>query len=122
MSCMSQPLVMDKLLTELVHIGHLRRPNEAVGLIMPDETVLELPNRAPNGQDRFFFKPSDIAIALENNRIDPRELDWSSVTLWHTHPAGGVGPSRIDMQCKIPQVHHLVIALFPEGHAEPTFY
>jgi len=47
--------------------------------------------------------------------------DPQDVTLWHSHPSGGVGPSRIDMQQKIPMANHLVLALV-EGEVIPTWY
>lgn len=109
------------VLTRLHELALSRSPNEAVGLMLPDDQVIELVNRSQSPADSFMIQPSDIAIALENNKVNPATLDWENTTFWHTHPSGGVGPSRTDMRNKLPHMAHLVLTLTPTG-CIPTWY
>jgi proteasome lid subunit RPN8/RPN11 len=47
--------------------------------------------------------------------------DLAELTLWHSHPNGGVGPSRIDMQQRLPHFEHLVVTL-DSGRVLFTWY
>lgn len=100
---------------ELTRIAKLRAPKEAVGLILGDYRVFELPNHAEDSETRFEVHKDDILKLLERN------VDLMAVTFWHSHPAGGVGPSRFDMRHKSMFVNHLVVALV-EGELVPTWY
>ena len=111
----------EQIVHKIAEIGSLRAPIEAVGLIIND-SVLELPNRSLRGQDSFQVNIDDIGVMLTNSNISPSIWqDPSMITLWHTHPAGGVGPSRQDMRQRISEIKHLVVALTQSGPV-PTWY
>lgn len=95
----------DQIDQELLRLTLLRAPNEAVGLILSDGRVVELVNRSDNPTSNFSVARDDL---LELVRNDPSPLE---VSLWHSHPAGGLGPSRIDLQNKTPLKSHLVVSL-----------
>lgn len=93
---------IERALSEASHAG---APSEVVGLILSNESVVTLPNIDPSPGENFQVRKSDIISYLEK---DPNpEL----IVLWHSHPNGGVGPSKIDMRNKTPFKHHLVVSL-----------
>lgn len=102
-------------------LGQLRRlaieaaPREAVGLILSDGTVVSLPNHSENPTCSFEVRKSDLATQLGVER------HLEEVVLWHSHPSGGVGPSRTDMAQKTPLKYHLVISLV-DGDIVPSWY
>lgn len=100
---------------ELLRLALLRAPQEAVGLIRSNGKVVELVNYAPTPESHFEVKRSDVIEALDG------EMDTLSVTFWHSHPAGGVGPSRTDMRQKTPFASHLVVSLV-DGEATHSWY
>jgi len=93
-----------------------------VGLILWDDRVIELPNRSMDARKGFVLFPADVKLALEGLKIDWGQVDWATITLWHSHPSGGVGPSRIDMKNKLPQLNHLVVTLTEDRQVIPTWY
>jgi proteasome lid subunit RPN8/RPN11 len=112
---------LERIVHRIMAIAELRHPAEAVGMMIDDQ-VLELPNRSLKPLSSFLFTPADIALTLQNNNIDPNI--WQrpgDIILWHTHPSGGVGPSRLDVQNKLQYVRHLVVTVTPEGPI-PTWY
>lgn len=115
----------DRLIAELERIGKDRLPNEACGIIIPTpwrgRQIFEMPNRSMHPRDSFQFTTDDLYIELKG-WVEATDHDvWNDIVIWHTHPAGGVGPSRQDMRSKIPKVGHLVVALTENG-AVPTWY
>lgn len=42
-------------------------------------------------------------------------IDEGSITAWHTHPSGNVGPSEFDLKYKPPKLRSLVVTLFEDG-------
>lgn len=94
-----------RLHTELLQLSLQRSPAEAVGLILSDDRVVELPNHAEEPGAAFVTSRADIIRALDD------EADLDSVVLWHSHPGGGVGPSKVDMRNKTPFKSHLVVAI-----------
>lgn len=66
-----------------------------------------LPNHASDPESNFSILKADIMSAIRMHEIE----DLASLTLWHSHPNGGVGPSRTDMQQKLPFFEHLVVTL-----------
>lgn len=117
---MSAPDLTESMVAKIEAIGLRRAPAEAVGIIL-GSTIIELPNRSTQQNNSFSIKPTDIVIALESEGITDVDFENAGLVLWHSHPSGGVGPSRTDMQNKVPHFHHLVVALVAEG-AIPTFY
>jgi proteasome lid subunit RPN8/RPN11 len=109
--------------------GHLKRslkraiksglPKEVGGLILFGKRVVVLPNHA-EGESAFAFHLRDIRDVIESHEIPLSEIA-DQVVLWHSHPGGGVGPSREDMRNKTPLKYHLVLA-YVEGSIVPTWY
>jgi proteasome lid subunit RPN8/RPN11 len=82
-------------------------PYEAVGLLTADDRIIELPNRSSDPLSNFEIYKVDILSAITREEIEGSE----GLTLWHSHPSGGVGPSGVDMRQKIPYFDHLVVTL-----------
>jgi len=101
-------LVSSQTEEELRKISYLRAPHEAVGLILPDGSVVELPNHSDKPESNFVASRADMM-----QHLTP-EIDLEEVALWHSHPGGGVGPSRTDMRSKTPFRHHLVVSIVNE--------
>jgi proteasome lid subunit RPN8/RPN11 len=97
--------ITGNLRLELLRLATKRAPEEAVGLILRDRRVIELLNTSTDPQHGFEVHRGQVIGVLEN------ESDLLDITFWHSHPGGGVGPSRVDMQNKTPFPYHLVIAL-----------
>lgn len=111
-------LMEGKLKTELLKIAIERSPHEAVGLILEDGRVLELPNHSGSPEDSFTVHKEDIVMLLFELM---EHIDLNKVTLWHSHPSGGVGPSRIDIRNKTLFTSHLVVSII-DGDLVPTWY
>jgi proteasome lid subunit RPN8/RPN11 len=100
---------------------------ELCGVIVPDldgrrgSHVIVVPNRAEEPHTSFRMLGSDLRFALEKWFKEADTALWREVIFWHTHPGGGIGPSRTDMQNKPPSGYSLVVSLTPEGPI-PTLY
>lgn len=94
-----------RLKTALEDIVTRRLPNEAAGIILPNDVVIELENTAESPTDRFEFSKAELASALHGVE------DVSDLVIWHSHPGGGIGPSRIDIRQKTPLKYHLVVSI-----------
>lgn len=110
-------LIEGKLRASLLELVLKRAPEEAVGLLLHDDRIIELPNRSEHAEDSFMASRNDIIEAIRD--IDG--LDLENVVLWHSHPNGGVGPSRVDMRNKTPFRYHLVVSLIDDDIV-PTWY
>lgn len=97
-------LIEGLLEKQLKQIIQKRLPAEAVGLILNDGTVVELTNLA-EVDSNFQVTRKEILEALST------ESSIENVALWHSHPNGGVGPSRTDMVEKTPLPYHLVLSV-----------
>lgn len=100
---------------ELHRIIMLRAPEEAVGLILEGGRVIELPNKSETPGNHFEVHKDDVIKALGT------ESDSSAIIFWHSHPSGGIGPSRTDMKHKSPFPYHLVLTLL-QGEMVPSWY
>lgn len=111
------PEITDDQLASIERIGLLRAPNEACGLLLMSphrgRTIIELPNRSLTPQDSYQFHGTDAKLELEGYD--------DGVIVWHTHPGGGIGPSRNDMRTRHPEFWYLVVALTDKGPL-PTFF
>lgn len=115
---MKVPFSLDVVVPKIVEVGLLRAPNEACGLIIPnldqpiDFWVHELTNRSPDPTNSFVFDTAATKSLLSDPSV------WEDVLIWHTHPSGGVGPSKGDLDNRHPQLHgrYLVVSL-PRGEA-----
>jgi proteasome lid subunit RPN8/RPN11 len=120
------PKLVGDSLAAIGRIGRARSPREACGLLLPhpdalDRVVIELPNRSLTPDFEYEFKAEDAAIELEAGHRDGWHLI-DEVAIWHTHPAGLIGPSDQDVARKIPGVHYLVVALDEDGSNIPTWF
>lgn len=122
---MTAILLQDQALQEIFELGLRRVPSEACGFLLPkpyhDSWIVEMPNRSMHPHNSFEFNASDVRIALGNWLNEATVEEAEEVTLWHTHPSGGIGPSRIDMHNKIEGAHHLVVTITEEGPV-PSWY
>ncbi len=72
--------------------------------------IKELPNRSMGAPDTYQVDMADIKLALEG--LD----DVEEVAVWHTHPSGLIGPSRLDMVQRPPaDIFMIVVALTEDG-------
>lgn len=101
-----------RIITELVLKN---QSQEVVGIITADGRVVELPNLSPHPSANFQVSKADLLKALAG------ESDLSNLVFWHSHPGGGIGPSRTDMQQKIPYLQHLVVSIVNDDIVY-TFY
>lgn len=120
------PLLTDDSpeLLEITCIGETRRPLEACGVLLPtpyaDSRVIELPNRLQS-EGEFAIWGSDIRLSLSGWLAKATQEEIAQMTIWHTHPEGNIGPSRVDLAHRLPGVYYLVVALTNDGPV-PTYY
>lgn len=103
-----------KLHEALKEIVLKRAPQEAVGLLDDDGRIIELTNHSSEPESNFEIRRDELISALEGKLA-------AGLTLWHSHPGGGVGPSRTDMQQRLPFIDHLVISVV-DGDLVYTYY
>jgi proteasome lid subunit RPN8/RPN11 len=107
---------IDVIVPQIMEIGLRRAPNEACGIVVPDldvpaaDWVHELQNRSSDPLTSY-----EIDTATIKQLVDDPDA-WADVLVWHTHPKGGVGPSKGDMESKVQGLRYLVVAL-PRGEA-----
>ena len=106
---------------QILGIGREALPSEACGIITPDLRVVQLPNSHPTSkEDAFVIEAEDLVDAIHDYIVrsgaDPENLSRDQFIVWHTHPAGSVGPSRGDIEQKIEGFQYLVVTL-PDGPA-----
>lgn len=116
----------------IVEMGNTLAPEEVCGILLPPDYVVRLPNRAKAGlrTESYEVYESDVLEAVErwaesetSAQAFLESPDCFDFVVWHTHPAGGVGPSLRDMRAKRElysnpntNVRFLVVAL-PSGDA-----
>lgn len=103
------PLIQGLLKRELLLRARNSLPREAVGIIH-EGVVYSLANASASPEDSFEFSRESLRKLIQILDI-PLERVNEEIILWHSHPKGGVGPSRTDMQHKTPLKHHLVVSL-----------
>ena len=118
---MSLPLLEGTLIHTLGQLALAKAPNEAVGLIVRGDQVVELTNGSDHPEDSFSVGVDDITLQLDRLGLILTQDEWHEVILWHSHPGGGIGPSRVDMRNRVPAWAHLVITLTPD-EVIPTWY
>jgi proteasome lid subunit RPN8/RPN11 len=121
-----RPLVLhDKALQEMIEAGEAALPNETGGILFPEPLgsswidVMKI-NNAPDPTTGMHF--SKVEIVDSCLRYVKSDDDWADLTIWHTHPGGGIGPSRSDMRHRIPEMGNLIIALLGDGVGIPNWY
>lgn len=113
----------DRHVAEIHRIGMLRYPSEACGVFLPtprryqliESQVVEIPNRSLNAEIEYVMTPEDVRMAIEDWARAATSEERNAVSVWHTHPGGGIGPSKLDMARKLRGGTYLVVALTPEG-------
>lgn len=93
-----------------------------MGLILPNDAVVELPNRSLTPHNRFEILGSDVKLTLESNSVPLTQEGLENCTLWHSHPSGGIGPSGVDMRHRVSVMSHLVVTLAEDGSWTPSWY
>jgi len=100
---------------------------EAVGLLWrgpgEPEIVVALDNISDEPESSYAVRVDKMIDAFQAayGEEDVYEIDWSCLTLWHSHPSGAVGPSRGDMQTKLPELRYMVIAMTDAGPVVTEF-
>ena len=90
-------------------------PREVVGLLTSLGEVIELTNLSTEPHGNFVVEKGELLHHLQRlGSVD-------DLVLWHSHPGGGIGPSRTDLQQKIPFLHHLVVSIVDDDIVY-TFY
>jgi proteasome lid subunit RPN8/RPN11 len=117
------------LLAEIGRIGLYRAPGEACGILLPyprnsrpESQVVELPNRHKDFNQAYMVQGEDIAIEIGDWLAEASSEDTARLSVWHTHPGGGVGPSRGDLRSKVPNVAYLVVSLNSDGSFTPCWF
>lgn len=105
------------VLAELQAIAERHAPHEAVGLLIDERIVIPLRNHSSHPENTFELLKVDIVNALRASDL-PETYD---LAIWHSHPSGGVGPSRTDLRNRVNGVRHLVVSLV-DGELVPTWY
>lgn len=95
-----------------------KRPEEAVGLIASDGRVIELTNTSSQPESNFEITKLELLEVLSS---ESNTGDVGQMIFWHSHPGGGIGPSRTDMQQKMPYLQHLVVSIVDDDLVY-TFY
>lgn len=98
------------VLKELKRIALDESPKEAVGLIDGVGNIYQLTNNHPEPESNFAINKADLISLVELNQL----VVLTELTLWHSHPGGGIGPSRFDLQNKTPFKYHLVVSLIDD--------
>jgi len=115
-----KPWASPEVVDQVIRYGRAEEPNEACGLITPDSVVVKLPNSSPNPQSSYVIASSHLVNALneyiERSGQHPANLPMDHFIVWHTHPAGNIGPSKGDMDTKIEGFQYLVVTM-PSGEA-----
>ena len=117
------------LLDEIYQKGVERVPAEACGVLLVHprfrdnlrSQVVELPNRSMTPHDSYDLHTSDIRLELSTwIEMHSRE-EVEAMAIWHTHPAGNIGPSSRDMRSRLEGIAYLVVAITEAGPV-PTWF
>jgi proteasome lid subunit RPN8/RPN11 len=113
------PIIEGRLKLSLLGIIRSRLPHEAVGIIYND-MAYELRNDHDFPNENFAVDKRELRALIETLMV-PMDQIADEVFLWHSHPGGGIGPSRFDMTHKTPLKNHLVVTIV-DGDLVPTWY
>ena len=64
----------------------------------------------------------DVLMEIEKWYENATHEDAERIAVWHTHPAGNIGPSRGDLQNKRPGIAYLVVTLTEDQRAIPCWF
>lgn len=121
-----------QMIDEIVRIGLDAAPSEACGVLLPTPKVADwgetakvvpLPNRSLDHIHNYAIQPGDIKLAIAEWAARSTAEERNALAVWHTHPRGEVGPSRTDMQTRLPGIAYLVVAIDPDTRSGiPTWF
>lgn len=115
-----KPWISPEVVDQVILFGRAEEPNETCGIVTPDSEVVELPNSSTSPTDSFVIAEKDLVNAIEayveRTGVNPEELTREHFIIWHTHPAGVVGPSAPDLKHRIEGFQYFVVS-FPNGEA-----
>jgi proteasome lid subunit RPN8/RPN11 len=114
-------LVTPEIVARIAAIGAQRRPQEACGILLGFDHLVELPNTSEDPEHAYVIARDAIVDAIQlwygqhgpipaEDLLDPHPT-LINLIVWHTHPNGFVGPSRGDMQCREDGCKYLVVSL-----------
>lgn len=115
------PWISPGVLDQILLLGQEAAPNEACGIVTPDQQVISLSNQTPtNPGDSYAVDGDELveAISEYSRRCDvqPESLTRAHFIIWHTHPGGQIGPSKGDLETRLPDFQYVVVTL-PNGEA-----
>ena len=117
MSFYSDLLVLPEALDAIKAIGTERMPSEACGVLLPNGEVIEMTNHSEQPEDSYILEVNELHDKIEPWLAElPDHVDKLNLIVWHTHPRGGIGPSKGDLDERIAGVRYLVVSL-PNGEA-----
>lgn len=99
--------------------------HEVGGFLFPNvnehgQWVCTLKNVALDPVHQMLFQ-RDQFIKVGTEYLRNTDYEWEDLTVWHTHPGGNIGPSRMDMKNRIPEMGNLVITIV-NGEVIPTWF
>jgi proteasome lid subunit RPN8/RPN11 len=113
-------LVTPEIVDQVCCLGQAAEPLEACGIITPDGAVVRVPNVSPEPHRHYQLEAAGLVNAMreytERANVELSELERGHFIIWHTHPNGEVGPSKVDMRQKVAGFRYLVVAM-PAGPA-----
>lgn len=101
-------MTVDLPLTDMVSHMVEESPNECVGLVLGDGTIVKLINQA-RSTDRFFVGASQISELFE-------DVDEDIIATYHSHPSSPAIPSGEDQKFMAfislvwPDVYHIILS------------
>lgn len=113
------------LILEIYELGLKAQPAETCGVILPTpfkgSQVVEVKNEAQDAENHFYTTGKAIAKVIYEWFLTATHQETLDIIFWHTHPNGGIGPSRVDLRERIFGGHHLVVSLTEDGPC-PVIY
>lgn len=113
--------VSPEVLDQIIALGRAEAPAEACGIVTPDLRVVSLPNCTPTEVTGSYVLGSDdlvgaIEYYVDRSGVEPQSLTRTHFIIWHTHPSGQIGPSKGDLDTRLPDFQYLVVTI-PGGEA-----
>lgn len=112
------PLARDMIAQQVTD----KLPEEAVGLLWEQPGVgvgvIALDNISEDPEHSYAISTAEMirAFEVESGRdILSAISEGCSLTLWHSHPSGQVGPSRGDMREKLEGLQYMVVSVTEQG-------
>ena len=108
-------LVTPEIVDQVCQLGQAVEPLEACGIITPVGRVVQVPNVSPEPRRHYQLEAAGLVNAMreytERVGVPLEQLQREHFIIWHTHPNGEVGPSKVDMRQKVAGFRYLVVTL-----------